>query len=117
MPGFSSLLSVDMVTYMKDVVKSSQGDLTIEERNLFSVAYKNVIGARRASWRILSSVEQKAGDAESIKKKEAQASRQKVEGELSSVCKEVLKVIDDDLLPAAEKKENSDECQVFYHKM
>jgi 14-3-3 protein epsilon len=31
----------------------------IEERNLLSVGYKNVIGARRASWRILSSIEDK----------------------------------------------------------
>ena len=34
-------------------------ELTVEERNLLSVAYKNVIGARRASWRIISSLEQK----------------------------------------------------------
>ena len=34
-------------------------DLTVEERNLLSVAYKNVIGARRASWRIVSSIETK----------------------------------------------------------
>ena len=39
-------------------------DLTIEERNLLSVAYKNVVGARRASWRILSSIEQKGSDGE-----------------------------------------------------
>ena len=43
---------------MKDVAKMAV-DLTIEERNLLSVAYKNVIGARRASWRIISSIEQK----------------------------------------------------------
>ena len=42
----------EMVEYMKQVAhhRSSDGqDLTLEERNLLSVAYKNVVGARRAS--------------------------------------------------------------------
>ena len=43
---------------MKKVAKENV-ELTVEERNLLSVAYKNVIGARRASWRIVSSIEQK----------------------------------------------------------
>lgn len=47
-----------MVESMKDVA-SMDVELTVEERNLLSVAYKNVIGARRASWRIISSIEQK----------------------------------------------------------
>ena len=47
-----------MVTAMK-AVASMDVELTVEERNLLSVAYKNVIGARRASWRIISSIEQK----------------------------------------------------------
>ena len=48
----------EMVSAMK-AVASMDVELTVEERNLLSVAYKNVIGARRASWRIISSIEQK----------------------------------------------------------
>ena len=50
----------EMVSDMKDVAKQPQ-ELTVEERNLLSVAYKNVIGSRRASWRITTSIEQKGG--------------------------------------------------------
>jgi hypothetical protein len=48
----------EMVESMKQVARLDV-ELTVEERNLLSVAYKNVIGARRASWRIVSSIEQK----------------------------------------------------------
>jgi len=47
-----------MVESMKRVA-GMDVELTVEERNLLSVAYKNVIGARRASWRIISSIEQR----------------------------------------------------------
>lgn len=47
-----------MLDSMKDVA-SMDMELTVEERNLLSVAYKNVIGTRRAAWRIVSSIEQK----------------------------------------------------------
>lgn len=49
---------LEMVVEIKRVACMEQ-DLSTEERNLLSVAYKNVIGARRASWRIISSLEQK----------------------------------------------------------
>ncbi|KAL8239268.1 hypothetical protein R6Q59_015835 [Mikania micrantha] len=48
----------EMVDAMKKVAKLDV-ELTVEERNLLSVGYKNVVGSRRASWRILSSIEQK----------------------------------------------------------
>ena len=47
-----------MVGFMKKVAELDV-ELTVEERNLLSVAYKNVIGAQRSAWRIISSIEQK----------------------------------------------------------
>ncbi len=64
---FSFPLS-EMKEFMKEVAKMAV-DLTIEERNLLSVAYKNVIGARRASWRIISSIETKEESKSSDSKK------------------------------------------------
>ena len=106
----------DMVESMKKV--ASMGlDLTVEERNLLSVAYKNVIGARRASWRVLSSIEQKeterGGDGEINKAALVKAYKGKVEKELDAVCDEILKIIKENLLPHAE----SPESRVFYFKM
>jgi hypothetical protein len=88
--------------------------LTVDERNLLSVAYKNVVGTRRASWRIISSIEQK----EESKGTEKHVGtirdyRQKIETELEKVCQDVLNVLDDSLIPKAE----SGESKVFYHKM
>ena len=45
-----------MLDYMKQVVKLNT-ELSIEERNLLSVAYKNSVGSRRTAWRALSSIE------------------------------------------------------------
>lgn len=60
-------------------------ELSIEERNLLSVAYKNVIGARRASWRIVSSIEGKEeakGNATQVAA--IKAYRLKIEQELAT---------------------------------
>ncbi|KAF3235393.1 hypothetical protein TWF192_000748 [Orbilia oligospora] len=103
----------EMVEYMKEVAKLG-GELTMDERNLLSVAYKNVVGTRRASWRIISSIEQK----EEHKKSEKHVGkireyRSKIEKELEDVCKDVLQVLDDYLI----KKAETGESKVFYHKM
>ena len=82
---------------------------SFQERNLLSVAYKNVIGARRASWRTLNVDEHKNTDL-------VQKYRKKVEDELSEICQEVLDLLHKNLIPTS--KSNGDtESQVFYLKM
>lgn len=105
----------EMVEAMENVVKAVENEeLTVEERNLLSVAFKNVIGARRASWRIISSIEQK----EEAKGSEEHVAaikeyRSKVEAELSTICDTILKLLDSHLIPSS----TSGESKVFYLKM
>ena len=103
----------EMVSYMKEVAKIG-GELTVDERNLLSVAYKNVVGTRRASWRIISSIEQKEESKGSDKHVSTiKEYRIKIETELEKVCQDVLDVLDESLIPNAA----SGESKVFYHKM
>lgn len=107
----------EMVQYMENLVvvsTSASVELTVEERNLLSVAYKNVIGSLRAAWRIVSSIEQK----EEGRKNEEHVAlvkdyRSKVESELSDVCGGILRLLDTHLIPSA----SGSESKVFYLKM
>ena len=45
---------------MKKVIKMG-ANLTVEERNLLSVAYKNSVGTRRSAWRVMSTALQLVG--------------------------------------------------------
>ncbi len=98
-----------MVNHMKAVARQPQ-ELTVEERNLLSVAYKNVIGSRRASWRVISSIEQK-GDNEKLPL--IQSYKKKIETELEEICSDILDIIKNELIPNSD----SDEGKVFYYKM
>jgi len=103
----------EMVTAMKKVA-SLNVELTVEERNLLSVAYKNVIGARRAAWRIISSIEQKEkskGNETNVEKIKHYAS--KIDQELNDIVADVMTVIDTHLVPHA----TGQESKVFYFKM
>nr|XP_046274261.1 14-3-3 protein beta/alpha-like [Scatophagus argus]XP_046274262.1 14-3-3 protein beta/alpha-like [Scatophagus argus] len=100
----------DMAAAMKAVTEKYP-DLKNEERNLLSVAYKNVVGARRSSWRVISSLEQKSD--ETSKSSLAKVYKQKIEDELTEICNEVLELLDKYLIPKAE----SPDSKVFYLKM
>merc|ERR1719488_321437 len=91
-----------------------QDELSVEERNLLSVAYKNAVGSRRAAWRIITSVEQK----EKSKGNEEQAKYaneycKKVEGELQKICDGIIALLESNLIP----KSSNGESKVFYQKM
>merc|ERR1712203_258009 len=103
----------EMADYMEKVGKAGE-ELSVEERNLLSVAYKNAVGSRRAAWRIITSVEQK----EKTKGNEEQAKHAKeycvkVEAELQKICDTILGLLDQNLIPKA----SSGESKVFYQKM
>uniref|UniRef100_A0A8I5T6T9 Tyrosine 3-monooxygenase/tryptophan 5-monooxygenase activation protein beta n=1 Tax=Pongo abelii TaxID=9601 RepID=A0A8I5T6T9_PONAB len=78
----------DMAAAMKAVTEQGH-ELSNEERNLLSVAYKNVVGARRSSWRVISSIEQKTERNEK-KQQMGKEYREKIEAELQDICNDVL---------------------------
>lgn len=109
----------DMAHAMKCVTEDGN-ELSNEERNLLSVAYKNVVGARRSSWRVISSIEQKSEPKSSEQKPDTEKKhqltreyREKIEGELKDICKDVLTLLDDFLI----KNASNPESKVFYLKM
>jgi hypothetical protein len=123
----------DMAGAMKAVTEllGSTELLTTDERNLLSVAYKNVVGSRRASWRVISSIETKQS-ADENKKALACEYRTKIEQELNQICNEVLTLLDEYLIKNSDKEKKNDkekdggadgsaskglESLVFYLKM
>merc|ERR1711924_232206 len=98
---------------METVVKSTE-ELSMGERNLLSVAYKNAVGSRRAAWRIISSVEQKEkSKGNSENEGHAKEYRAKVEKELDDICGKILDLLDKNLIPNS----STGESKVFYQKM
>jgi 14-3-3 protein epsilon len=103
----------EMADYM-DKVGSTGDELSVEERNLLSVAYKNAVGSRRAAWRIITSVEQKEkSKGNDDNSKYAKEYCGKVESELDKICNTILKLLDDKLIAKA----SNGESKVFYQKM
>ena len=103
-----------MGSYSTQFAKSGSQELSLEERNILAVAFKNVVGTRRAAWRVLSSIQKKEnikGNADNVQKVKNYKSQ--IENELTSICQDILDLVDDVLLPNSQ----SDEAKVFFNKM
>ena len=105
----------DMLAAMKLVADSveASGDLSIEERNLFSIAFKNVVGAKRLAWRIVLNIDQNAIDNVEFDRVMVQNYREKIEAEVKILCTDVVNILDSRLISQA----SSHESKVFYLKM
>ena len=102
-----------MVEYATEFAKKANGELSLDERNILSVAFKNAVGRRRASWRVLTSIEQKEEKKEKGQVEKVKKYKQGIEKELKTYCDKILELIDHTLLPSTP----ADEAKVFYNKM
>lgn len=104
----------DMMAFLEDMVKIKPGDLSSDERNLLSIAYKNTISLDRQAIRTLYAYESKeAKKSDSPYLEYIREYKAKVQKELEDLCNKINATIDGSLLPKAE----TDEAKVFYHKM
>jgi len=111
----------DMCEYLKLLLAAKEGDLTSEERNLFSVGFKSVVGNLRRSWRSLNP-EPNEKEQEDFGKYKTHIQKQ-----IDLVCNDVVKLINNTILPKEKEKSNGDltddeqkaqaEAKTFYHKM
>ena len=101
----------DMVTYLTAVLEEKGGDVSADERNLLSVAFKNLISSKRAACRTITAIEQnpkysKYGEALG-KYKET------IEKQLQDDCEKVIKIINDKVI----SKGCDGEPKAFFIKM
>jgi len=110
----------DMVSIMMKLVENKLSDekpLSSDQRNLLSVAYKNVVGSKRSSWRLLN-------DDQTFEDKTFLGPYKKqVEDELKAACEGVLEVLNRLQEQNGKRMENDKdnegltESQIFYLKM
>jgi len=97
----------DMAEYMKRVANMST-EMSSEERNLLSAAYKGCVGARRQAWRSLATLDASVDVGVLITNYRAA-----IEKELLEKCTEILELLSATLVPRSTQVE----AQVFFLKM
>jgi 14-3-3 protein epsilon len=102
----------DMVKFINKFVELNPS-LSHEERNILSAGYKNVISSKRASWRLLNSLEKKEEKKNSPQLTYLKEVKSKIEKELTDISNVIQNVVDKYLVPNAKDHEN----KVFYLKL
>jgi 14-3-3 protein epsilon len=104
----------DMSQFLEELLNSRDADLSSDERNLLSIAYKSSVSSRRTAYRTILAYENKE------KKKEnsaflpyIQEYKKKIEQELIKMCSDIIETVETKLL----KKATDAESKVFYQKM
>ena len=101
----------DMVNYLANVLDEKGGDVTADERNLLSVAFKNLISSKRAACRTITAIEQNPKYA---KFSEALAQyKLTIENQLTADCEKVVDMINKKVLA----KSCDGEPKAFFVKM
>ena len=104
----------EMIEYVTEFCKKDDQELTIDERNILSVAFKNAVGTRRAAWRVISLIERKEKNKGATQNAEKAAKyKQVIEQELTSRCKNILDLLNLTLL----KNVKTVEGEVFLQKL
>ncbi|KAH7130873.1 14-3-3 domain-containing protein [Dactylonectria macrodidyma] len=87
----------NMVPHLKEVAKMG-GELSVDEQNLLAMAYKNVVGTRRVSWCIVSSIEQKESRGSENHIAAVRGYRNEIENELEKLCRDILDLLGGSLI-------------------
>ena len=87
--------------------------LTKDERNILSAGYKNIISDKRASWRLLNSMERKEEKKNSVQSKYIHEIKDNIERELVQICDQIQQIIDKYLIPNS----SDSETKVFFLKL
>ncbi|KAG5646612.1 hypothetical protein DXG03_002916 [Asterophora parasitica] len=103
----------DVVKQIKLIVDHFGPQLTTEERSLLSIAYKNLTNSLRNSWRIIDALHKVQSARKGPNLHLIQRQRQRIESELMGVCRDIVRLLDRDLVPAASAGEET----VFYSKL
>ena len=91
---------VQMTKCIVKFCRLTKTPLDDEERHLLSTAYKNMVGNKRASWRVINLIERKEGrKGANMNTDKAAIYKLEIEGEIIQICDELLELVTGTLLP------------------